>query len=71
MAHMILIHQDATTFVHCHPDETDPANGHKGRLTFLVRFPKPGVYKSWLQFQREGQVQTVSFVVQAGQAGAQ
>jgi hypothetical protein len=69
MAHLILIHEDATTFVHSHPDESDPTNGHNGTLTFLARFPKPGLYKGWIQFQRKGEVQTVPFVVAAKARG--
>jgi len=61
MAHLMLIHQDGTTFVHSHPDESDPANGHNGSLTFLARFPKPGFYRGWLQIQRADSVKTASF----------
>ncbi len=57
-AHLILVHQDALTFVHSHPDETSPNNGKNGMLTFNARFPKPGIYRGWLQFQREGKVST-------------
>ncbi len=63
MAHLMLIHQDGVTFVHCHPDESDPANGKKGYLAFLVRFPKAGIYRSWLQFQRGGKVGTATFTL--------
>lgn len=65
MAHLILIERDAQTFVHSHPDETDPRNGLNGALTFLARFPKPGIYKGWVQFQRNGAIQTLPFVVRA------
>ncbi|MCW3097388.1 MAG: putative lipoprotein [Chthonomonadaceae bacterium] len=61
MAHLMLIHEDGTTFVHSHPDESDPTNGHQGALTFLARFPKPGFYRGWLQFQRGGTVETATF----------
>lgn len=61
MAHLMLINQDGVTFVHCHPDESDPRNGHAGALTFLSRFPKAGLYRAWLQFQRGGRVSTVTF----------
>jgi hypothetical protein len=61
MAHLMLIHQDGVTFVHCHPDESDPNNGHHGALTFLARFPKPGTYRGWLQYQRAGKVETATF----------
>jgi len=61
MAHLMLIHEDGATFVHSHPDETDPTNGHQGSLTFLARFPKPGFYRAWLQLQRGGVVETATF----------
>jgi hypothetical protein len=61
MAHLMLIHQDSATFVHSHPDEIDPVNGHNGTLTFLARFPKPGFYRGWLQIQRAGKVITTAF----------
>ncbi len=61
MAHLMLLHEDGVTFVHCHPDETDPANGHNGSLSFLARFPKPGFYRCWLQTQRAGKVETATF----------
>ena len=64
MAHLILIHQDAATFVHSHPDESDPANGHNGAITVLARFPKAGLFKGWLQVQRAGKVITLPFVVE-------
>ena len=63
MAHLIMIEKDAQTFVHSHPDETIPTNGKNGKLTFLARFPRPGVYKGWVQFQRDGQIKTLPFVV--------
>jgi hypothetical protein len=61
-AHLILIHQDAVTFVHAHADEL---SSEAGRLRFLARFPKLGVYKSWLQFKRQGQVVTAEFTFTA------
>lgn len=67
MAHLMLIHQDGVTFVHSHPDETDPNNGHNGTLTFLARLPKPGWYRGWLQFQRGGKVETASFTWRVGE----
>jgi len=55
--HLILIHEDAETFVHCHPDESRPSPAHQ--VPFLARFPKPGRYQGWAQFQRRGQVETI------------
>jgi hypothetical protein len=69
MAHLMLIHQDGVTFVHSHPDEADPRNGHNGSLTFLARFPKPGFYRAWLQVQRAGKVETATFTWEVRGAG--
>ncbi len=32
-------------------------------ITFEFAFPKPGIYKAWGQFQRDGAVFTVPFVM--------
>jgi hypothetical protein len=58
-AHLISIHEDALTFVHAHPDETKPA------FVFQGRFPKPGLYRVWLQFKRNGQLITAEFTIEA------
>jgi hypothetical protein len=67
LGHLILIHQDATTYVHSHPDERDPKVFEEGVVPFLVRFPKPGRYRGWAQFQRGNDVITADFLLEAGQ----
>jgi len=62
--HLILIHKDAVTFVHSHPDEASPDTG--GVIPFLARLPKSGAYRGWVQFQRQGKVMTTEFQLQAG-----
>jgi len=61
-AHLIMIHEDAETFVHSHPIN-DP-----NQLVFLARPPKPGRYKAWVELQLKGQVLRKSFQVEAGNA---
>jgi hypothetical protein len=63
VGHLIMISESAATFVHAHPDERDPQNGNQGEITFLVRPPKPGRYRIWVEFQREGRVHTAGFTV--------
>lgn len=63
LAHLIAIDQNGNTYVHAHPDESDPRNGRGGMVTFLARFPKAGTYKMWLQFKRAGNIVTIPFVV--------
>lgn len=65
LAHLLLIHQDAETFAHAHPDEREPGLGKDGRIPFLVRLPRPGLYRAWLQFRRGGRVQTAELALEA------
>ncbi len=66
--HLLMIHADAQTFVHAHPDEREPQNGRQGRLIFLARPPKAGLYRAWIEFQRGGVVQRADFVIEAREA---
>jgi hypothetical protein len=61
MGHLIMVNGDADRFVHSHPLLTDAAQD--GKVRFLARFPRPGLYKAWAQFQRGGKVLTADFVV--------
>jgi hypothetical protein len=65
MAHLMLLHEDTETFAHAHPDEREPGLGRDGRIPFLVRLPKPGAYRGWLQFQRKGKIETVEVALNA------
>jgi YtkA-like len=69
MGHMMMIHEDAQTFVHSHPDERDPNNGKQGDLTFLARPPKPGLYRLWIEFQRGDQINRAEFTVEVKESG--
>jgi hypothetical protein len=62
--HLILVHEDATTFVHSHPAD-DAEGARDGRLRFLARFPKPGLYRGWVQIKRGGELITRSFILRA------
>lgn len=68
MAHMMAGSFDLIDMIHTHPvAQSDvQADGGKGdykELQFNVYFPRPGVYRVWLQFQRKGEVNTVAFNV--------
>ncbi len=69
LAHLLLIHQDAETFAHAHPDEREPGLGKDGRIPFLVRLPRAGLYRAWLQFQRGGRVHTAELALEAVTGG--
>lgn len=62
--HLMIVHQDGETFVHSHPAEDAAASAlaRKGEVRFSARFPRGGVYKAWVQFQRGGKVATIPFV---------
>lgn len=68
--HLMIIHQDGQTVVHSHPaeDEAGLAASKQGNVAFNARFPKPGIYKAWGQFQRGGKVITIPLVLSIGGA---
>lgn len=68
MGHMVLVHEDGVTYVHSHPDESDPKIGKNGVVPFLARFAKPGLYRCWAQFQRDGKIITTSYMVEVKEA---
>ncbi|KOR89181.1 hypothetical protein [Paenibacillus solani] len=60
VGHVVIISEDANTYLHVHPmneAETGP------NAAFMTDFPKGGIYKVWGQFQHQGNVFTVPFVV--------
>ena len=64
--HLMIIHEDGSTVVHSHPkeDEATHALVKKGQVLFTGRFPKPGRYIAYAQFQRAGQVKTLGFTLE-------
>jgi hypothetical protein len=75
MGHLVLIHEDGETFVHSHPTARLDAAGdptpQDGKVAFWVRFPKPGVYRLWGQFNvgKNGvdQIVTADFTLRVGE----
>jgi YtkA-like len=65
VGHLMLVHEDATTFAHAHPDDRERGVGKDGRIPFLVRLPKPGPYKGWLQIERRGKIETIEIALEA------
>ncbi|SHF43381.1 hypothetical protein SAMN05444392_12610 [Seinonella peptonophila] len=60
VGHVVIISEDLEQYLHVHPLEED-ATGPEAR--FATKFPTKGLYKIWGQFQRSGQLITVSYVV--------
>ena len=73
-AHFVIISADRKVFIHAHPlDEANAANAaqHSHALsgpspsviTTITGFQKPGIYKLWAQFQRQGSVITIPYTL--------
>ncbi len=62
LAHLVLVDKDTKTLIHSTPDPTDPRTGRTGTLVFPARFPKEGLWRGWVLFQRTGQVYTMPLV---------
>ena len=58
-AHMLAASSDLIDMQHEHPYRTD---GDR-EVEFQVTFPRPGVYRLWIQMQSEGKVNTLRFDV--------
>ncbi len=59
--HLVIVDPALETYLHTHPldsQSTGPTS------TFLTNFPKPGLYKMWGQFQRDGKPLIVPFTIQ-------
>ena len=63
--HLILIRQEGDEFIHAHPAK----DMKDGVVEFMADFKKPGTYRAWAQFQREGKVITFPFTLTVGAAG--
>ena len=61
VGHVVVLSGNTEKYLHVHPIDED-AKGPEAR--FMTNFPHPGIYKLWAQFQREGKVITVPFVIE-------
>lgn len=76
--HLVAISEDTLTYVHQHASGTGHVHGggHDAHaehaappakagpdVTFDVTFPKPGLYKTWAQFNHKGNLLTVDYVL--------
>ena len=62
MGHLVVISEDGQDYVHAHPLSTSES-APEGIVEFAAHFPKSGIYKAWGQFQRNGSVFTVPYVI--------
>jgi hypothetical protein len=66
MGHCVIVSEDGQTYLHSHPEQLlTPSSDARGGpdVAFHTRFPRPGRYKVWGQFQRGGKVLVADFVV--------
>jgi hypothetical protein len=62
--HLLIVGSDLLTAAHSHPvAELTGAAGPD--VVFQVLFPRAGVYRMWVQFQRAGRIVTAPFTVRA------
>lgn len=63
--HTLVMSEDMRDAVHSHPSpdpESDVSRGHGGpRVTFEGYLPRPGVYRAWTQFLRNGRLTTFAY----------
>lgn len=57
--HMLAASEDLVDMIHVHPFIADGGP----QVQFNIIFPRPGMYKVWVQFQRLGVVNTVAFQI--------
>ncbi|HEV2859769.1 MAG TPA: heavy metal-binding domain-containing protein, partial [Pyrinomonadaceae bacterium] len=67
--HALVLNADQSEYLHSHPTESVPAASDAAaprggpEVEFKTMFPAPGLYRVWTQFQRAGEVVTVSFTL--------
>lgn len=61
VGHVVILSEDAEQYLHVHPTD---AKASGPDAIFTTAFPNSGMYKIWGQFQHEGKVFTVSYVVE-------
>lgn len=61
VGHVVILSEDAEQYLHVHPVD-EQASGPDA--AFMTAFPNAGTYKIWGQFQHQGKVFTVPYVVE-------
>jgi hypothetical protein len=67
-AHLLAVSNDSIDLIHSHPYIVDdgppsPIPWATWAMPFKIIFPRDATYKIWVQLQRKGVVNTVSFTV--------
>jgi len=62
--HLVILRQSSVLsredYIHAHAVQNTPAN----QVHFVTRFPQPGMYKLWGQFNRNGEIVTADYWIQ-------
>lgn len=58
--HVVILSEDTNDYLHVHPVD-EKSKGPKAQFT--TTFPRAGIYKIWGEFQHDGKIITVSYVV--------
>ena len=66
--HMLAASADLVDMTHNHPIAATGSSGAEKDIQFNMAFPRAGVYRVWVQFQRLGVVNTVAFNVPVEEA---
>ena len=62
--HSVIISSDLQEFLHVHPtEEVNPDWKGGPHISFRTIFPKPGLYKTWGQFQHKGKIIMADFIL--------
>lgn len=61
LGHLAIIHENKQTYLHVHPTQANPGNTRS--IDFSAQFTQPGMYRLYLQFKVNGQLQTVAYTV--------
>jgi hypothetical protein len=61
--HMLVASNDLVDTIHTHPMYVTDADSGEKQVQFNMFFPREAIYRVWVQFQREGKVNTVAFTI--------
>jgi hypothetical protein len=68
-AHIMIVSEDGREFIHAHPQDAVGPHTHAvpgpspSTIQTTTGFRKPGLYRLWVQFQRQGKVITIPYTL--------
>lgn len=62
LGHTVVLREEDLQFIHAHATQKSDAQ-QTGKVIFMIKFPKAGNYKLFSQFQHEGKIITLDFLV--------